>query len=76
MKDLLTKKLLAMVLSTVLWGNFCGVCTYAMPLPIKKTDTVDVIISSKLEKEIKSSIAKIYGQDEVDVIYANIERIA
>ncbi len=34
------------------------------------------IIPGKLEKEIKTSISKIYGQENVDIIYANIERIA
>ena len=34
------------------------------------------IISKKLEKDIKSSIAKIYGQDKVNEIYSKIYKIA
>ena len=34
------------------------------------------VIPPKLEKEIKASLAKVYGQQNVDIIYANIERIA
>ncbi len=34
------------------------------------------VIPAKLEKEIKASVAKVYGQQNVDIIYANIERIA
>ena len=34
------------------------------------------IISSKIEKELKSNIAKVYGSENVDEIYAKILEIA
>ena len=36
----------------------------------------NTIISSKLEKEIKISLAKVYGAENVDEIYSNILKIA
>ena len=36
----------------------------------------NTIIPSKLEKEIKSSLAKVYGTENVDEIYSNILKIA
>ncbi len=52
--------------------------SYAKPITTayKEHKAVDIIIPSKLEKEIRTSISKIYGTERVDEIYSVVERIA
>lgn len=75
-------KLIASLLTAMLFIQYTGLSTavYAMPeIMTTKTEInkkFNYFIPPKLEKEIKTSIAKIYGPENVDVIYANIERIA
>ena len=69
------KKLTAAILSAVLIS--CPM-SYAKPITTayKEHKAVDIIIPSKLEKEIRTSISKIYGTERVDEIYSVVERIA
>lgn len=76
---LIKKKLIVLALLMVFLTNF-GLCpaVYSMPelVTIAKKNKTELIIPQKLEKEIRGVVSKIYGQDNVDEIYANIERIA
>ncbi len=75
-------KLAALLLSIIFSINYTGFCNIAFAkddlkaLIIEQNKTTEEIIPQKLEKEIKTSLAKIYGPENVDIIYANIERIA
>ena len=76
------KKLAALILTLVFSTNYTGLCNIAAAkndlnsILVEQTETAEAVIPAKLEKEIKTSLAKIYGAENVDIIYANIERIA
>lgn len=73
------KKLTSLLLTLLLTFNFAAVETVAID-SIQQKEVIkqeeNAIIPSKLEKEIKTSLAKVYGQDNVEVMYSNILEIA
>ncbi len=75
------KKLLASILTILLLSNSVYTTVYAANiLPNKEIEkqTLDnfEIIPPKLEKEMKASISKVYGSENVDEIYSHILEIA
>lgn len=82
------KKILSAILLTACTINFTGLNAFAHETAIKTkfikpktTESVPVnsttsVIPEKIEKEMKVSISKIYGPEQVDEIYANIVKIA
>ena len=73
------RKLLAILLFSVLIFNSTAGISYAVNENLTKQEIQeeeDTIIPLKLEKEIKTSLAKVYGQENVEVIYSNILAIA
>lgn len=73
------KKLTSLLLTLLLTFNFAAVEAVAID-SIQQKEVIkqeeNAIIPSKLEKEIKTSLAKVYGQDNVEVMYSNILEIA
>lgn len=73
------KKLTSLLLILLLTFNFAAVEVVAID-SIQQKEVIkqeeNAIIPSKLEKEIKTSLAKVYGQDNVEVMYSNILEIA
>lgn len=73
------KKLTSLLLTLLLTFNFAAVEAVAID-SIQQKEVIkqeeNSIIPSKLEKEIKTSLAKVYGQDNVEVMYSNILEIA
>ena len=72
------KKLIASILTFLFVFNFTPAVyaiTPAVASQISKAEETQ-IIPTKLEKEIKTSLAKVYGSDNVDIIYSNILKIA
>ena len=76
------KKFIVLLLTLIFSFNYAGVYNIASAknelntLIIQQKKLSEPIIPQKIEKEIKTSLAKVYGQQNVDIIYANIERIA
>ena len=77
-----SKKILSLFLALVLTSYYAPIFSTANAKDELKTLITEQnkssvnVIPAKLEKEIKASLAKVYGQQNVDIIYANIERIA
>lgn len=73
------KKLTSLLLTLLLTFNFAAVEAVAID-SIQQKEVIkqeeNAIIPFKLEKEIKTSLAKVYGQDNVEVMYSNILEIA
>ena len=73
------KKLTAILLTLLLTFNYTAVQAVTIE-DIQQKEVIkqeeNSIIPSKLEKEIKTSLAKVYGQDNVEVMYSNILSIA
>ena len=73
------KKLTAILLTLLLTFNYTAVQAVTIE-DIQQKEVIkqeeNAIIPSKLEKEIKTSLAKVYGQDNVEVMYSNILSIA
>ena len=73
------RKLLAILLASLLIFNTTAGISYAVNENLTKQEIQqeeNAIIPLKLEKEIKTSLAKVYGQENVEVIYSNILAIA
>ncbi len=73
------KKLVAGLLASFLILNTATTVSYAVNENLTKQEIQaeeNAIIPLKLEKEIKTSLAKVYGQENVEVIYSNILAIA
>lgn len=84
------KKLLSAILLMAFMINYTGTSVLALDSGVKnkflknkisdaqilKNNKVHPIIPEKLEKEMKTSISKIYGPERVDEIYSNILKIA
>ena len=75
------RKLLAILLASLLIFNSTATSSYAVieNLGLKQQSMKaeeNAIIPQRLEKEIKTSLAKVYGQENVEVIYSNILAIA
>ena len=74
------KKIAAFILTFAMLFNCTGIAVFAkdgLKSVITEQNKASIaVIPPKLEKEIKTSLSKIYGQENVDIIYANIERIA
>lgn len=78
MKSNIFNKFIAILLTIIFSINYTGI-TFAkddLKSVTQQQTKLSFVIPTKLEKEIKTSVAKIYGQENVDIIYANIERIA
>ena len=73
------KKLTALLLTLLLTFNYTAVQAVTME-SLQQKEVIkqeeNAIIPAKLEKEIKTSLAKVYGQDNVEVMYSNILSIA
>ncbi len=73
------KKLTALLLTLLLTFNYTAVQAVTIE-GIQQKEVIkqeeNTIIPAKLEKEIKTSLAKVYGQDNVEVMYSNILSIA
>lgn len=75
----MNKKFTALILTLIFALNYTGIfnAVYAKSAIMQSPPHVSgTIIPAKLEKEIKTSISKIYGSENVDTIYSKIERIA
>ena len=74
------RKLIAGLLASVLIFNFTAAASYSAIENLNTRQTIqaeeNAIIPLKLEKEIKTSLAKVYGSENVEVIYSNILSIA
>lgn len=73
------KKLTALLLTLLLTFNYTAVQAVTIESMQQKEvikQEENAIIPAKLEKEIKTSLAKVYGQDNVEVMYSNILSIA
>lgn len=74
------RKLIAGLLASVLIFNTTAAASYAVieNLSIRQSVQAEenAIIPIKLEKEIKASLAKVYGSENVEIIYSNILSIA
>ena len=73
-------KFIVLLLTLVFSFNYAGLYNIAfskeeITAQISEQITLPVI-PIKAEKEIKSALSKIYGPQNVDIIYSNIERIA
>ena len=80
MLNVSVKKFIVFLLTIIFSFNYAGLYNAAtakdeLNAEISEQITLPVI-PIKAEKEIKSALAKIYGQQNVDTIYANIEKIA
>ena len=80
MGNVFIKKFSILLLTLVFSFNYAGLYNIAFAkeeinAQISEQITLPVI-PIKAEKEIKSALSKIYGQQNVDIIYSNIERIA
>ena len=71
------------VISAFTLNTFALPVFSALPVKIAANNSIvenesqnDEIIPAKLEKEMKAAIAKIYGTENTDTIYANIVEIA
>lgn len=73
------KKLTALLLTLLLTFNYTAVQAVTIE-SLQQKEVIkqeeNTIIPAKLEKEIKTSLAKVYGQDNVEVMYSNILSIA
>lgn len=73
------KKLTALLLTLLLTFNYTAVQAVTIE-SLQQKEVIkqeeNAIIPAKLEKEIKTSLAKVYGQDNVEVMYSNILSIA
>ena len=74
------RKLIAGLLASVLILNSTATVSYAVIENLNSKQEIqaqeNAIIPLKLEKEIKASLAKVYGTENVEVIYSNILSIA
>lgn len=73
------KKFISILLATLFLVNITTSVAYALGT-VQTTQVAETkianVIAPKLEKEIRASLAKIYGADNVEVIYSNILSIA
>ncbi len=74
------RKLISIFLLCTIISNAAAFCseinTSTKTSELQQSNSNTAVIPHKLEKEIKTSIAKIYGADNVETIYANVEQIA
>ena len=74
------RKLIAGLLASLLIFNSTAAASYAVIENLNIRQSVQAeeneIIPLKLEKEIKASLAKVYGSENVEIIYSNILSIA
>ena len=74
------KKFIVFILTLIFSFNYAGLYNIAAAkdelTTVVSEENTPPVIPVKAEKEIKSALSKIYGQQNVDIIYANIEHIA
>ncbi len=74
------KKFIVFILTLIFSLNYAGLYNIAAAkdelTTVVSEENTPPVIPVKAEKEIKSALSKIYGQQNVDIIYANIEHIA
>lgn len=70
------KNITAIFLALTLMFTQTGYAFAEITLPLKKSEIIsDEVISEKLEETIKTSIIQIYGKENADIIYNQVENI-